>query len=125
MLIYAYFEDTDEHERAKRILGSLETWMIPFISIIELFWFSRGIDLGIKGSRDLLLRYLLDGRTRIIYNSVDDVLDSLMIEDPLDWEDELILLIAEEQGVPIATFDTKLRAKAKERNIPLIPDNEP
>ncbi len=121
MLIYAYFEDTDEHERAKRILGSLETWMIPFISLIEIFWFSRGIGLGIKGSRDLLLRYLLDERTHIVYNSVDDVIDSLVVEDPLDWEDELILLIAEEQGVPIATFDTKLRAKAEKRNIPLIP----
>ena len=122
VLIYAYFEDSREHEKAKRVLSSLETWMIPFISIVELFWFSRGIGLGAKESRDLLLRYLLDKRTKILYSSLENIVDSLVIEDPLDWEDELILLIAEEQGVPIATFDERLKRKAGKRGIPLVSD---
>ncbi len=123
MLIYAYFEDfKEEHEKAKRILNSLETWMIPFISLVELFWFSRGIGLGTKESRDLLLRYLVDKRTHILHSSLEDVIDSLTIEDPLDWEDELILLMADEQGVPIATFDGKMREKARKRGIQLIFD---
>ncbi len=120
MLIYAYFEDSKEHEKAKKILSSLETWMIPFISIVELFWFSRGIGLGARKSRDLLLKYLLNRRTEILHNSLEDIVDSIAVEDPLDWEDELILLMADKQGVPIATFDEKLRKKAKERGISLI-----
>ncbi len=121
VLIYAYFEDAKEHERAKKTLNSLESWVIPFIVMVELFWFARGIGLGIKESRNLLMRYLIDNRVHLSPHSEEDLADSLVIEDPLDWEDELILLVAEKEGIPIATFDNKLRKKASERGIAIIP----
>jgi len=121
VLIYAYFEDTKEHERAKKILNSLESWVIPFIVMVELFWFARGIGLGIKESRNLLMRYLMDDRVHLLPHPEEDLADSLVIENPLDWEDELILLVAEREGIPIATFDNKLRKKASERGVAIIP----
>ncbi len=121
VLIHAYFSDAERHDEARKLLISLDKWIIPFVVVVELFWFSRGAGLDAKRTRDLILTYLADKRAELAYNELDEIFDSLVCEDPLDWEDELILSIAEREGVPLATFDGKMRDKAGGRGILVIP----
>ncbi len=121
VLIYAYFSDAEKHEDARKLLTSLDGWVIPFIVLVELFWFGRGAGLDTKRTRDLILAYIMDRRAELAHNDLDELLDSLSCEDPLDWEDELILSIADREGVPLATFDAEMRNKAKMRGIQVIP----
>lgn len=121
VLVHAYFTDAREHEVAMKILKSLDVWLIPFIAVVELFWFGRGAGLDVKGLRNLIFTYLLDKKAKLLQNDIDDLLDSLTCQDPLEWEDELILTVAEREGVPLATFDSGMREKARERGISTIP----
>ncbi len=121
VLIYAYFSDAEKHEDARKLLASLDGWVIPFIVLVELFWFGRGAGLDTKGTRDLILTYVMDRRAELAHNDLDELLDSLSCEDPLDWEDELILSIADREGIPLATFDAEMRDKAEIRGIQVIP----
>ncbi len=121
VLIYAYFIDTKKHGIARRILNSLDEWLVPYIVLVELVWFGRGAGLDDKRIRDMTLTFLSDNRFRLIHNELEEIVDSLAVENPLDWEDELIILIAERMGVPLVTFDENMREKAKRRSIQLIP----
>ncbi len=121
VLIYAYFSDEEKHDEARKLLFSLDKWIIPLIVVVELFWFSRGAGLDSKRTRDLILTYLADKRAELAHNELDEILDSLSFDDPLDWEDELILSIAEREGIPLATFDSNMRGKAEERGVQVIP----
>jgi len=121
VLIYAYFRDAERHEDARKLLSSLDNWIIPLVVVVELFWFGRGAGLDAKRTRDLILTYLMDRRVELAHNELDEILDSLSCEDPLEWEDELILSIADREGVPLATFDSEMRERAKRRGIQVIP----
>lgn len=66
VLIFAHFEDSEYHEEARKILSSLNEWIIPFIVVIELLWFSRGTGLNGKRRRNLILSILTDSRVRDI-----------------------------------------------------------
>ncbi len=121
VLIFAFFRDQEKHTKAINLLSELSIWIIPQIVIVELFWFARGVGLGIKDARDLILTFVLDDKAEVVAHPIEDIIDSLLIEDPLRWEDELILLLAEREGIPIATFDDDLRKASTSRGIPVIP----
>jgi predicted nucleic acid-binding protein len=120
VLIFAHFKDTKYHEEARRILSSLEEWVIPFIVFVELFWFTRGAGLDEKSRKNLLLSLLMNRRVKVSNNEPEDLMESAMLEDPLEFEDELILQQAEREGLPIVTFDNSLAERAKKRGISVI-----
>ncbi len=121
VFIFAFFRDQENHTKAVNLLSELGTWIIPHIVVVELFWFSRGAGLGVKDARDLILTFMLDDKAEVVAHPIEDIIDSLLIEDPLRWEDELILLLAEREGVPVATFDDDLRRRSISRGVPVIP----
>ncbi len=120
VLIFAHFKDTKYHEEAKRILSSLDEWIIPFIVLVELFWFTRGAGLDEKSRKNLMLSLLMNRRVRISNSELEDLLESVILEDPLEFEDELILQQAEREGLPIVTFDSSLAERAKKRGIRVV-----
>ncbi len=120
VLIFAHFKDTKYHEEAKRILSSLDEWIIPFIVLVELFWFTRGAGLDEKSRKNLMLSLLMNRRVRISNSELEDLLESVMLEDPLEFEDELILQQAEREGLTIVTFDSSLAERAKKRGIRVV-----
>ncbi|MEM0017061.1 MAG: PIN domain-containing protein [Candidatus Korarchaeum sp.] len=124
VIIFAHFEDSKYHKEARKILHSLEEWILPFIVIVELFWFSRGANLNEKSRRSLLLSVLSDPRVRISHNEPEELMESVLAEDPLEFEDELILQQAEREGVPLATFDRSLAERARVRGIEVISISE-
>ncbi len=121
VFIFAFFRDQENHTKAANLLSELGTWIIPHIVVVELFWFSRGAGLRVKDARDLILTFVLDDKAEVVAHPIEDIIDSLLIEDPLRWEDELILLMAEREGVPVATFDDDLRRRSISRGVPVIP----
>ena len=120
VLIFAHFKDTKYHEEAKRILSSLDEWIIPFIVLVELFWFTRGAGLDEKSRKNLMLSLLMNRRVRISNSELEDLLESVILEDPLEFEDELILQQAEREGLPIVTFDSSLAERARKRGIRVV-----
>lgn len=121
VIIYAYFEDSKYHKEARKILRSLKEWIVPFIVIVELFWFSRGANLNEKSRKGLLMSLLSNPRVKISHNQLEELMESVMVEDPLEFEDELILQQAERERVPIVTFDRYLAERARSRGLEVIP----
>ena len=125
VLVYDAFTDQPLHGRARSLLDSLESWVIPTIVLVELAWFARGAGLPDREARRLVLGYALSDRAEVVEVTADDLVDALAsAPSMMDLEDELILCVAERLQLPLATFDSRLRERARERGIPLLPGEE-
>ncbi len=122
VLVYDAFTDQSLHGRARSLLDSLDSWVIPTIVLIELAWFARGAGLGEREARRLVLGYALSDRAEVVEITADDLVDALAsAPSMMDLEDELILCVAERLQLPLATFDSRLRRRAHGRGVSLIP----
>jgi len=66
----------------------------------------------------------MNKRVRVSNNEPEDLIESAILEDPLEFEDELILQQAEREGLPIVTFDNSLAERARKRGVDVITYNK-
>ena len=122
LLIYYFFEDQERRGEAIRVLEGLEIWVVPAVVLMELAWFCRGIGLGWRETRDLMVSVLMREEVKVEPLTEEDFLEALSTcGDPLEFEDELILAVAERLGLPVATLDSELRERASSRGVPVLP----
>jgi len=123
VFIYATVEDSEHHESALELIHSLDRWLVPIIVIYETVWNFRKLGFSTDEARELAEQIILDPRATL----VDDrkyllegfeLLKSLSLR---HYNDSVILAIAKKAGT-LATYDKKLRNRAKKLGIKLLPE---
>lgn len=118
VLIFDSFEDSKLHTEAKKLLDSLERWILPSIVFLEYVWFMKGEKLDLSFSKEKVIEYLTHAKTKPIPIQVDDILFSTQkIEEYRDYNDFLILSTAKRMGHPLLTFDETLKRHAKRHGV--------
>ncbi len=126
ILIYDLIEDSIYHKEASRVLDTLEVWIIPTIVIHEFIWFIKNINTGVNDPYVLILQYINNEKTivkPVLSHHIRQALNIIHREkiSLTRYNDKLILSIALDEKIPIATFDRKLRNQAKRFKIEVIP----
>ena len=126
MLIYDTFEDSLHHKEASELLDSLEGWIIPLIVIYEFVWFLRGLGIDSATALEKVGDYVLAEESEVYQEGSGAVLEALrsLVKEGLSlgrFNDEVILSVAITEDLPLATFDGRLRSKAKKKGIDVLP----
>ena len=127
VLVYDTFSDSVYHEQAAQLLDSLDSWVIPLIVIYELVWFLKGFSLEARVVREKVLDYAGDERAVIACEGVEGVRWALnaLVEEGVSvarFNDKVVLSVAVRRGVPLATFDARLRRQAERMGIEVLPE---
>ncbi len=122
VLIYDVVEDSKFHESAKELLDNLKRWLIPTITVYEFVWFFRDHNFNADETKDFLEQYIHSPKCKVIPDNGEftsrafELLEGSSLS---RFNDMVILAVAERYGA-IATFDRKLRSKAKKMNILIL-----
>lgn len=118
ILIFDTFEDSEFHAEARKLLDSLERWILPSIVFHEYVWFMKGEKLDLGFSQEKVTEYLTHAKTTPVPTQVDDILFSIeRIEEYRDYNDFLILSAAKRMGHPLLTFDERLKRHANRHGV--------
>lgn len=126
VLVYDTVEDSGHHLEAVKILDDAEELLMPPIVMHEFVW----VLLKFSVNPDIVLtkveEYLGDPRARLIQESTDTFEHALKLlkegnAAASNINDFLILSLAADFKVTLATFDSKLKALAKRRGVNAIP----
>ncbi len=126
VLIYDTVEDSEKHEVAEKLLDSLNKWLIPVITLYEYIWFFKRQKLDAYEVKDFIEGYILDPRCKILADNGTHLKNAFetMTSQKLSLtriNDMVILSHAEYSKAPLATFDEKLRGKAREHKVKTVP----
>ena len=122
IFIYSLVEDSEYHRKSKDLLFSFETWIVPSIVLYELLWFFRDNGLKFDEIEPLILQILDSKKCKVIGDNgifVRRALELCRSLSPGRFNDMIILSVAEKHNV-LATFDKKLRNKARKMGIKTI-----
>ncbi len=125
VLIYDVVEDSKYHKSAKELLDDLEQWLIPTITIYEFVWFFRGQNFNADETKELLEQYMNSPKCKVVPDNgefTNRAFELLKGSSLSRFNDMIILAVAERYKV-IATFDRKLRSKAKKLDILILPES--
>lgn len=125
VFLYAAVEEMPRHKEAFELLHSpsLEKWIVPTIVIYEVVWNFRKLGFSSEEARELVEQIVEDERTKL----VDDrrylikAFETLQNLSLTHHNDSVVLTIAKEVGA-LATYDKKLRKRAKKLGIKLLPE---
>jgi hypothetical protein len=124
VFIYAILEDSEFHREARRILSSIKKWTVPSIVIYELWWFLRFEGFSSDKIELATSSILNSPRSRIIGDNgkyTRRALEFVREVSPKRFNDMIILAVAEEHG-SLVSYDRRLRQKAKELSIKILPE---
>ncbi len=126
VLVYDTFEDSVFHREAKQLLDDLEKWVIPTMVVHEYVWVLKSLKVEAKDVLYKVEEYLDHHKTKLVSESRKHVLSALrnVVEGGISlsrYNDEVILSVATEMGAALATFDERLRKRAKLRGVRVIP----
>jgi len=126
VLIYDIFEDSAYHREASAILDGAEQWVIPTIVVHELIWFFRGLGLGLRDALPVITQRITHEKAVVRPVTLSEITRALRIIEAEHlalsrYNDKLILVVAQNERVPIATFDAKLRRQAKRLGLEVLP----
>lgn len=121
VLIYDTFEDSVHHSEAKTKLDELGKWYIPAMVMHEYIWFMKGEEVDLSFARSKVVEYISHEKVEVVPDGVDGILFSVeRIGAYHDYNDYVILAVAERLGKPIFTFDHRLRGIASEVGVSII-----
>jgi predicted nucleic acid-binding protein len=125
VFLYAAVEELPHHKEALELLNSpiLKKWIVPTIVIYEVVWNFKKLGFPNEEAEELVEQIVNDERTKLIDDrrylmSAFGLLESLSIA---HYNDSVILAIAKETG-SLATYDKKLRKRARKLGINLLPE---
>ncbi|MDK2372659.1 MAG: PIN domain-containing protein [Candidatus Korarchaeota archaeon] len=126
VLIYDTYEDSMHHGDASQLLDRLEEWVIPLIVIYEYIWFLKGMGVDPSTALDKLEDYISSEKSRTYKEGellIRKALGSLA-EERISlnrFNDEVIIRIAREEGISLATFDKRMRSRARKLGVDVVP----
>ncbi len=126
VLVYDTFEDSMFHAEASAIMDELEAWVLPLIVVYEYVWFMRGLGVDAKTTLRKVEDYTLSPKTLMVEGDrgiVRSALGIIIGEDASlsRFNDKVILLVAGRMGIPVVTFDQRLRTQAEKHKVPYYP----
>lgn len=127
VLVYDTFSDALYHKQAALLLDSLDAWVIPLIVIYEYAWFLKGFSIEAEITREKVLDYVEDERAVVTCEGLDAIRWALnmLVEEKVSvarFNDKVVLSVAARKGLPLATFDVKLRKQAERIGIEVLPE---
>ncbi len=125
VLIYDTYEDSVHHSEASQLLDSLDEWVIPMVVIYEYIWFLKGMGVDPKTALEKIEDYVLSEKGRTYKE------DDLLVRRALTslsqqglslsrFNDEVVIGVAAEEGIPLATFDRRMRSRAKRLGVKVL-----
>jgi len=121
VFVYAILRDSEFNEGARRLLASLERWVVPSIVLYELYWFFREEGYGVEEINAVISSILKSPRTKVVGDSGKYTKRALeLTKNPERFNDMVILATAQDFG-RLATYDKKLRRDAERLGIDLLP----
>jgi len=121
VLVYAVLRDSEFNEGARRLLASLERWVVPSIVLYELYWFFREEGYGGEEINAVISSILRSPRTKVVGDGGKYTKRALeLTKNPERFNDMVILATAQDFG-RLATYDKKLRRDAERLGIDLLP----
>ncbi|MEM3691558.1 MAG: PIN domain-containing protein [Candidatus Korarchaeum sp.] len=127
VLIYDTVEDSEHHEEAARIIDEAGEVIIPSIVIHEYIWAMFKIAQVSPSFLVIKLReYLGDPKAVYVFESAEVLVSALKMleadgESLREMNDYIILATALHYNLKLATFDRKLRIRALERGLGVVP----
>ncbi len=127
VLVYDTFEDSVFHDEARRLLDSLDAWVIPIIVLYEYVWLMRSLDIDLADVAEKVWEYAWDPKARVVSGGREAVRWALAIlrEEgrPLSrFNDKVVLAVAQSVELPLASFDLGLRRQAKGLGLEVLPE---
>jgi len=127
VLIYDTFEDSLYHAEAKKLLDSLDEWIIPSIVVHEYVWFMRALKIEVKEVVHKVEEYLQHHKAELVNETSEDIWRALSFIEKeglnlSQYNDKVILSLAIRVG-SLATFDRKLRKQALAQRIQILPES--
>ena len=121
VFVYAILRDSEFNEEARRLLASLERWVVPSMVLYELHWFFREEGYGVEEINAVISSILKSPRTKVVGDSGKYTKRALeLTKNPERFNDMVILATAQDFG-RLATYDKKLRRDAERLGIDLLP----
>lgn len=121
VLIFDTFEDSELHEAATRGLDSAEKWCIPGMAFHEFLWFFKGRDLKLTDAKAKVEEYLTNEKSVFAPCTPDDIEFAVgRMKTYRDYNDLLILSVAERMKLPLFSYDENLEKKAVRYGVALF-----
>jgi len=126
VLIYDTYEDSIHHRDASQLLDQLEEWVIPLIVIYEYIWFLKGMGVSPSTALDKLEDYISSEKSRTYKEEERLIRKALgsLAEEGISlnrFNDEVIVRIAGEEGILLATFDKRMGSRARKLGVEVVP----
>ena len=126
VLIYDTFEDSIYHLEEKRLLDSLDEWILPAIVIHEYVWAMKSLNVDATTTLEKVEEYVEHHKSRLIGEVENDILFALstIVEEGLStsrYNDKVVLSIAVKGKYTLATFDGRLRNQALAAGLEVLP----
>ncbi|MEZ0248816.1 MAG: PIN domain-containing protein [Thermoproteus sp.] len=116
-LVYYIVEDSPYHLEAAEKLDALESWHLPTVVVHELAWFFKKTapDKGVE-----VLKALLDYKKVVVHCEDLPTLRRAVAAGLAHYNDSVILHTARKLGLPVVTFDLKMKKRAEALGVPTI-----
>lgn len=123
VLVFDSFEDSEHYEEAVDLLNNLQQWIIPGIVIHEYVWVLKGLDLPLSFLRSKVREYLFNEKTSFSPTNLGNINYTLKnMEKINEYNDLLVLSTALKDNQYLASFDKKLRSRAEDLGLAVLPD---
>ena len=123
VLLYSVNRSSERYEEARGIINSLDRIVLPTIVVYEFVWNLAVAGISAQEAERTLSKILLNERVALVDDrryllSAFELFGSLGLK---HYNDSVILAIAKEVGT-LASYDKKLRNRAREVGIKLLPE---
>ena len=121
VLIFDTFEDSELHAEAASGLDSIGRWCIPDMAFHEFLWFFRGRDLPLPKARTKAEEYLTNEKSVYAPCTPDDIrFATRLMKNYHEYNDLVILSVAERMGLPLFSYDEALKKMATKNSVNLF-----
>lgn len=121
VLIFDTFEDSEFHFEATRVLDSVERWCIPSMAFHEFLWFFKGRDFRLTEVKAKVEEYLTNEKSAFAACTLDDIqFAAERMKSYHEYNDLIILSVAERTKLPLLSFDANLKKMAVKNAVSLF-----
>jgi Predicted nucleic acid-binding protein, contains PIN domain len=126
VLVYDTIEDSEHHDDASKIIDVAEEIFIPLIVVHEYIWVMLKLSVDPEIISSKIHEYLEDVRAKYLHESINVLVEALKMlkedrSNRKEINDYIILSLALNNKLAIATFDKKLKEIASKRGIETLP----
>ncbi|WP_297516608.1 PIN domain-containing protein [Thermococcus sp.] len=123
VLLYSVNRSSERYEEARGIINSLDRIVLPTIVVYEFVWNLAVAGISAQEAERTLSKILLNERVALVDDrryllSAFELFGNLGLK---HYNDSVILAMAKEVGT-LASYDKKLRNRAREVGIKLLPE---